>query len=145
MFANVMDHLDGPLAADLVQEGILDYDRAKRCVWQLGVVKAAPCTTHGTVCLVPWVVLDVSGSPCPPWSTARRRSLVAPQEHPDTLLLLVWARVLREDRPYMAVHENVMGFQVSVMTDLVGDLYDIRVCCVGPEQVGFSIIRRPRL
>jgi hypothetical protein len=42
------------------------------------------------------------------------------------------------------VLENVKGFPLHVVKALFADLYDIRLLTVAPEDVGFTLLRRPR-
>ena len=71
------------------------------------------CATH-FLCRQPLISLDVSGSPCQPWSRAGRGKGMADSR---SLLLLMWAALMLQLKPAIAVHENVVGFDTSVLQD----------------------------
>ena len=113
---------------------------------------AAACRTHRACCRIKVcecnknrLTINVSGTSCRPWSSsnrgARRRS-----KHPDMKLFYAWAAVLRRDKPAIAVHENVRGFEDWLIQEELGDLYEV-VCCLhaSPAHAGFSFVRRPRV
>jgi hypothetical protein len=49
------------------------------------------------------------------------------------------------DQPLVAVHENVVGFDVELVRELLGHLYEIVVVKMNPAQLGFWFIWRPRV
>ena len=65
--------------------------------------------------------------------------------HKDLLLFLAWCRILLTDLPDIVVFENVIGFDVTLLNDLLGRDYRLQVCEMRPEDLGFSFILRPRL
>lgn len=50
-----------------------------------------------------------------------------------------------EDTPALALHENVIGFDLQVVQDILGHLYEISTLRVNPRDAGFSFVRRPRI
>ena len=85
--------------------------------------------------------MDISGSPCQSWSTMGLRqgstSLL-------TVLFLAWALWARAACPLLIIHENVKGFDTSMLELVLGDLYDITRLDVRPTHSGFHAVRRPR-
>lgn len=134
------------LPESLLKSEELDFDAAKAAAMASRVAGYAPCATHRAECRVPRCDFDVSGSPCRPWSRARASRNGQPRHsHKDVLLLLCWCRIILSDLPAVAVHENVEGFDVSLLIALLGHAYAISVCRVKPEDVGFSFVLRPRM
>ena len=72
--------------------------------------KNRACWRHQTECSGQLADLDVSGSPCPPWSYMGPRQQLSDQR---SLLLLVWMASILTLLPLVAVHENTLGFKVS--------------------------------
>ena len=117
---------------------------AGTCAEAIGKAKLAPtcaCSRHGE-CKPQAVHIDVSGSPCRPWSVQTR----GPKgfAHKDGRLLIAWCAVVRASHIPIAIHENVKGFEESTLRELLGDRYDITALHAEPSQVGFSFLRRPR-
>ena len=126
-----------------VRDGVLDYEglcAALRCV---AIARGAACGTHETTCAFGRVDVDVSGSPCTPWSRASRRR--RGREDPVAALVLVWCAWLRRALPSIAVHENVVGFDQRVLEDTIGDLYYVEPVRMMPQDMGFPFLRRPRV
>lgn len=51
---------------------------------------------------------------------------------------------MRSTKPPFALHENVCGFDSTVLAEMLGDLYQIEALVVSSDQAGFLMIRRPR-
>ena len=67
------------------------------------------------------------------------------RKHPLTLLLLIWCQIILTLQVPLVIHENVMGFDVSVLTELLGHSYEIITLHVSPLHSGYGFLRRPRL
>ena len=101
------------------------------------------CKVHrGTFCTVSHTpVLDISGSPCQPWSTAGRRR----GQHSHLMILFMcWVLWVRAVRPLLCIHENVPGFDKGLILRLLGDLYDLLTLYTRPADCGFPFIKRRR-
>lgn len=103
-----------------------------------------PCVSHGTLCSYPVApAFHFAGTPCPPWSALtagpRRR------EHPDAWLFLVWCAMLRAAPARVVIHENVSGFDLSLMREELGSLYHITEIKVNPADAGFGFVCRRRV
>ena len=46
---------------------------------------------------------------------------------------------------WVEIHENVRGFDVRILEELLGDMYDITAEDVSPQDLGFSFVARPRI
>ena len=145
VFKNILDRLVDLDDGMRVSTGAVDFERSRAAIVASRVSSHAQCATHGCLCKVEHVDIDISGSSCKPWSRARVARNGERRSHTDVILLLAWCRVIREDRPMIAIHENVRGFDVSLLVDLLGDLYKIVTLAVEPKDVGFSFVRRPRV
>jgi len=145
VFENVLDRLVDLDDAMRASTGALDFERTRSSVMASRVSSHAQCATHGCLCKVERADIDISGSSCRPWSKARAIRNGERRSHTDVILLLAWCRVIREDKPMIVIHENVRGFDVSLLVELLGDLYEIETLAVAPNDVGFSFLRRPRV
>jgi hypothetical protein len=143
LFADILDRLGGLEPSVLCPGGQLDYAKAAEAVKSAGVLAGGRCVTHSSWCAAGQVTGDVSGSPCTPWSRASGGQRLG-RRHPNVLLLLAWCSVMRSTKPPFALHENVCGFDSGVLSEMLGDLYNIQVLVVSPDQAGFRMIRRPR-
>ena len=137
-----------PVAAQLMAEaqtrGMLEFDAAWKKLLQAGLGEAGgKCTRHWCAgCPMVSSLVDVSGSPCTSWSRMGKR---AGRGSPLMCLLLTWCLWARAVRPWVLVHENVVGFDVQVFSQCLEDLYEIQVLVVHPAHVGCGFIRRQRL
>ena len=67
VFRDTWDRLGGE--ANLgAPERQLDFEHACQRIRQVPLRSSAPCIAHGTQCHFPAAQVDVSGSPCLPWS-----------------------------------------------------------------------------
>ena len=145
VFKDILDFVPG--AAELFREACrspVDFQRLKEKILINSEFTArGRCAAHGSCCHLTTAYLDVSGSPCTPWSRAagrRRRG----RAHVAVTMLLAWIRVTRAQRPVILVHENVLAFDLDILKECLGDLYSIQVIKVEPRHAGFFFIRRPR-
>lgn len=143
LFMDILDRLDCLKPSVLCPGGQLDYARAADAVKSAAVLAGGRCVTHGAWCAAGQVTGDVSGSPCTPWSRAAGNKRLG-RRHPCVLLLLAWCAIMRSTKPPFALHENVCGFDSTVLEEMLGDLYQIQALVVSPDQAGFLMIRRPR-
>ena len=84
---------------------------------------------------------DVSGSPCQQWSRFGKRE--GRSSH-LTVLFLAWAHWAKIVRPLVLIHENVVGFDSSLLQETLGGLYDLVVLNVEPAHAAFPMVARPR-
>ena len=103
---------------------------------------ARPCSAHSQPCLEPPVDGHVLGSPCQPWSAYGRRL-----RHSDarTCVLYAWMAKVLVDQPRWGVHENVRGFDLSFMEQILSPVYRILHFQISPADLGCSLVKRPRL
>ncbi len=102
---------------------------------------SALCARHQGPCSNQAVIDgDISGSPCTAWSVAGTRKK---KKDPRVQPLVAWCMVMRAKKPPWAIHENVRGFDRSVLDEHLGDLYRITCVASSPAHVGFPI-SRPR-
>lgn len=95
------------------------------------------------MCEFPAAQVDVSGSPCLPWSRASGQKRLG-RSHPLVGLLVAWCAALRRRPVLVALHENVVGFDGKVLSELLGDMYEIAQLNVSPAQIGFGFMERRR-
>ena len=142
VFENLLDRLSGLL--DNCSVDSLGFEGLRDVMLGASVVDVAQCARHDGSCKYPGrVALDVSGSPCRPWSRALSAGNRG-RQHKDIVLFLAWCVIMRQTRPFVAIHENVLGFDKSLLLELLNDLYDIIVLRAAPSHAGFAFIRRPR-
>ena len=113
------------------------WAEAKRAVATI----ARECQSH-VACRPPTVTVDISGSPCQPWSRAGQRRRL---NDGRSDLVLLWAALMLKLEPPVVVHENVSGFPLSVLKDLMQEQYVIHHLPVNPCHVGFTCVSRPRV
>ncbi|CAE8630432.1 unnamed protein product [Polarella glacialis] len=99
------------------------------------------CARHGQ-CGFQAVACDIAGSPCQPWSRSGKRKGKADAR---VALLLVWIAMLLRTLPLLALHENVFGFDATILDALLGGAYAIYHLRVKPAHMGFGLIRRSRV
>jgi hypothetical protein len=103
---------------------------------------AGYCSRHGRSCQLPRPALDVSGSPCTPWSSVGHRGGRA---SPVTCLFLTWCQWARHVQPLVLIHENVVGWDPTTIDECLGDLYECVTLRTTPADAGFPFMRRDRL
>ena len=60
-------------------------------------------------------------------------------------MLLAWCCIVRAGRISVAILENTIGFDTSVLQDCLGDAYDMVTLRVDPRHAGFAVTNRPRI
>ena len=93
-------------------------------------------------CLAPRADVDVTGTPCQSWSLMGKRKC---ESSYLMVAVLAWASWIRKTTPKVVIHENVLGFQVGILKDMLGDLYDIYEIRCHPFHASFALINRPRV
>ena len=108
------------------------------------VAEGAECAKHGRAgCKAhKRATCDISGSSCRPWSRANRKK--RGMKHEDTKQFWAWVRIIRQDLPSIVIHENVVCFPDSFLTEGLGDFYDVIPLSVQPADAGFGFMRRSR-
>ena len=109
------------------------------------VADTCACEKHATECRIQAATMEVSGSSCRPWSRMNRSRHRRGVAHPDYQAFKAWVRLMRRDSPPIIIHENVIGFPVTIMQDELGELYEVTRLHVTPDDVGFGFINRPRV
>ena len=56
----------------------------------------------------------------------------------------MWLRCVLVDQPPIVIHENVIGFDVEMLTRIVSVIYWVAVFIVEPEEHGFDMVSRRR-
>ena len=143
VFKNILDRF-ADIPMDFCKHGRLNFDLACAAVMSARVQSSGMCAVHQVPCTASAVYGDVSGSPCTPWARTVGGTRLG-RQHPYTLLLVAWCALMRSTGVRIALHENVCGFDASLLVDLLGDLYHIHQLSVWPGQASFLFIRRPRL
>ncbi|CAE7832204.1 unnamed protein product [Symbiodinium sp. CCMP2592] len=139
------EHVFGDIRDAFPTLEMLGPDRPVAERWALAKRAAANvpriCRCH-VACRPPPVTVDISGSPCQPWSRAgqKRRWTDGRSD-----LLLLWAALMLKQEPPVILHENVSGFPTSVLEDLMQEKYVIHHLRVEPHHVGFTCVNRPRV
>jgi site-specific DNA-cytosine methylase len=103
----------------------------------------AHCSAGDSVqCQVTPTDLDISGSPCNSWSMDGLRKR---HESPWVAATLAWCAWLLAAQIPLAIHENVATFDVSLLQETLGHMYDLFPLRVQPRDAGFGCISRDRL
>ena len=110
VFRDILDifSMGSTLRQSVIQDGRLNFLKAQELVTQRSVGTAF-CVRHRQCCHVPSPDIDISGSPCTPWSRMVGATRLR-RQHPLTLLLLAWCRLVKCKEILLAIHENVVGF-----------------------------------
>ena len=98
-----------------------ELDSRIRCA---AVSKQAWCAKHGSHCQVPEATLNISGSSRRPWSRSNKGARRG-RQHEDNKVFRAWAQSMLCDRPKITLHENVIGFDPTVLTEALGDMYEL--------------------
>ena len=99
------------------------------------------CVRHCRMCQLYRSHGDISGSPCVDWSSA---GLGRGVQGFSFLLFLAWACVIRGNRPFMFVHENVRRFPAALLEWALGDLYMILSFETSPDDASYFTTNRYR-
>ena len=138
-------HIFGDIIAML---GIREFDTSWTFARKCRSILAAParnvawCFKCGGHCHVAMGDIDTSGSPCQDWSSAGRGE----QHHGKRIhCLLAWMRLHLIAQTAVLIHENVIGFNIDLLFKFMGHMYYIFSVEAGPEDVGWSCCKRPRV
>ena len=116
----------------------LEFERVERLIAKAKVRPRAECKAHpGNLCALEAVDIDVSGSPCTPWSSANRKRQRF--GHPDAALILLWARIIRHCRPAVLLHENVRHFPLDLLETRGYEEGGVKICGRMPKMGGNGI------
>lgn len=110
------------------------------------ILSTAACQRHGQQCaIVPAglgaVHLHLAGSPCQDWSLFGKRKGFAGV---TVRAFLTWCALMLSTLPHLIVHENVVGFPVSILGRLLGHYYSISHTTIWPGAVSRFPVRRDR-
>ena len=83
--------------------------------------------------------LLVGGSACTDYSFYGSQQQSA---GPTALFLLLFLRLAAEFKPMMVLLENVVGFPMSIVIDVLGQIYDFTEMILQADAAGFPVERR---
>ena len=102
----------------------------------------AYCIRHQKICQHRVGRLHVAGTPCVSFSSTRPGGEA---EDGNTMIrFAAWVSLRRLLQEALIGHENVVGFPLWVLTDLLGDIYDVDEVSLDPDRFGWPS-RRPRV
>lgn len=81
----------------------------------------------------------VAGSACVDYSTFGSQQMAA---GPTAIFLLLLLRMVLEYRPMIFLHENVVGFTISLLEDVLSPLYRLDESIIASEAMNFPVERR---
>ena len=147
VFRNVFDRVPALAAFGIGGSTKAPYSTMKKEAQLAPVIHFGYCMAHcsegdSVQCRVQPTDLDISGSPCNSWS---REGLRMCHNSPWIAATLAWCAWLVAAQIPLAIHENVVGFDMSVLQEMIGHLYDLHPLQVQPSDVGIGWIRRSRL
>ena len=88
------------------------------------ISESAGCTMHPrSTCRYETPDVDMSGSPCQDWT--RRSHNPLGRKGKRASLLITWCRIMVESQPPIIFHENVRGFDGTILEQLMGHLYTV--------------------
>ena len=76
----------------------------------------------------------VAGSACVDYSTFGSQQMAA---GPTAIFLLLLLRMVLEYRPMIFLHENVVGFMISLLEDVLSPLYSLDESIIASEAMNF--------
>jgi len=126
----------------LMKHKSLDSDMAWEQLQQDFALRKGPCTQHAQSCNHVAGHCDVSGSPCQPWSRMGKRMGRRDVRFALTMCWILWVLTAR---PWVAIHENVIGFDRSVFDERLGAVYGIVHIISRPCDMGYHFTSRPHL
>ena len=85
-----------------------------------------------------FVDIEIAGPPCPPWSKMGKHRGTSDERF---RVHQVWILMVRRRRPRIIIFENVDTYPVALLFQSLGDLYEVRVCKVTPQNFGFAMNR----
>ena len=145
IYKNVLDFLNPAVAKTMVAAcTTLTHDDIVELIHLRSdlVVPEGPCLIHGRCCQMTSATFHVAGTPCVDYSNmgARRKA-----NGPTNLAFLVWAGLRRLLRETFIIHENVPQFPVSILEQMLGDLYIWHTAITTPAMHGWPVERRRRI
>ena len=137
----VSDRLTHALASKSV-----DYRQVSKIIMDSFALGPQRCVEHEQQCsrtpLKAGVHIDISGSPCQPFSRAGKRKGTS---DPRICLILGWIAWVKKALPYIVIHENVQDFEKAILHEHLENNYQIVHLVVRPADCGFTCINRVRL
>ncbi|CAE7466337.1 ttn-1, partial [Symbiodinium sp. KB8] len=133
--------------ADLCPPGTIksgrSFEENRRAIFQAPQAERQWCVSHGHLCPVPRVDIDISGLPCTDNSQSNTRRMF--QEGPTGPLFAIWARRLLTSQIPLAVLENTPDLRVEVLEGMLKEHYMIFPVHVDMADVGHSGVSRKRV
>ena len=83
--------------------------------------------------------LYIGGSACTDYSFYGNQQFGA---GPTAIYLLIMLRNIAEYKPHIFVHENVLGFPLAMILDVLQSMYDIEEVVLQPDIAGWPVERR---
>ena len=144
VYVNLWDRFPGFDVNQYTHGETFDFDSARLALLSRSgrLALGAPCVTHDACCACPQIDSAVAGSPCIAWSRSGKR---AGRKHPITGVLLAWCVWVLFAKPKVALHENVIGFDVQILEEMLGEYYFIQHVRAAPSHMGFPFIGRSRI
>ena len=145
VFCDVFDRV--PDLAPFGTRKEVAYSIMKEVAQHARVHQFGYCVAHSSAgdpgqCPVQATDFDISGSPCNSWSAEGLRKR---HNSPWIAATLAWCAWLVATSIPLAIHENVVNFDIKLLQETIGHLYDLYPLQVRPSQIGFGWIRRSRL
>ena len=143
IFGDVTNFLN-PKVKRSIRDGVgfLTFAQLLRITMTPGaVVPEGWCYCHNAVCTLSPAAIHVVGPPCVDFSSQGSRLGL---EGPAALALLCWLALRRRLEEPIIILEHVSRFPVGLLSQILGDKYDIHVGEVGPNTLGWKV-QRPRL
>ena len=140
IFDDIAEYSRGLL--QLVKQKTLDPDEAWEQLQHDFALRCGFCHQHQQRCNHLAGHCDISGSPCQPWSRMGKKR---GRRDVRFALTLCWIRWVLIAMPWVAIHENVIGFDKNVFEELLGAVYGIIHIIVRPADMGYHFASRPRL
>ena len=123
-------------------EDLLFSEKVDKIINTSSVNRYAYCYRCQDYCAIDLGDVNVTGTPCQPFSTVGFRLGVA---DPRILVFLMWCKLIRDHQPRIFVHENTPAFPWTLIVAILGQYYDIGWLRVSPQDVGFGHMARMRL
>jgi len=122
IFADIFDRVPDLRHFAVGHESDAVFADMKATALAAQVSQSGKCVTHGGPCKAVHTDIDMSGSPCQSWTGIGK---LLRHNSPQVAVTLAWCAWLRAALVKLAIHENVLGFDVEILKELLGDLYDI--------------------
>ena len=119
------------------------FTRIRDIIMRSPLLPRAPCVLHpARACPREIVEPDIAGTPCKEYSAL---GSCWKEQGIWVKVLLVWAKIAKEDGVRVVVHENTPRFVFHVLVDALGDDYEhIALANTGPSDVGVHGVPRSR-